>query len=209
MEGAAQVRELLAKRKVITECLFAKKEQLDELRTKVTAVPSPDWVLSLAENLTLTVRAPKDWAPGRPLHELGGHPPAPQFEQMRVGMLAELAEEFGHVSAATMFAAGEKRGADGEDAMNTSEVRGGDEEEEDEEEEEEEGDEEDGLSEGGEEEEEEERLAPPQQQLPPQPPPREEQAALEQAQAQASRPSRQVNINFLGGGDSDSEDDEE
>ena len=203
----AQVRELLAKRKVITECLFAKKEQLDELRTKVTAVPSPDWVLNLAENLTLTVRAPKDWAPGRPLHELGGHPPAPQFEQMRVGMLAELAEEFGHVSAATMFAAGEKRGADGEDAMNTSEVRGGDEEEE--EEEEEEGDEEDDLSEGGEEEEEEERLAPPQQQLPPQPPPREEQAALEQAQAQASRPSRQVNINFLGGGDSDSEDDEE
>jgi len=95
----AEARKLLASRRKISEFLFANKDRLDEIRNKVTTLPSSDWLLKLADNLTLTMRAPEGWVPGRPLHELGGHPPAPQFEQMRVGALAALADEFGHVSA--------------------------------------------------------------------------------------------------------------
>jgi len=61
----------------------------DELLRVHTArrIDSAAWPVELADLLTLTTYAPSAWAPSRLLHEFGGHPPAPQFEQMRAGKL--------------------------------------------------------------------------------------------------------------------------
>lgn len=83
-------KSLLQKRKAITEFLYQHAEELASIRKRTQAVPSIDWVLEFAENITPTLRAPDEWVPGRPLHDLCGHPPAPQFEQMRLGRLGQL-----------------------------------------------------------------------------------------------------------------------
>eukprot|EP00608_Synchroma_pusillum_P011761 CAMPEP_0198442054 /NCGR_PEP_ID=MMETSP1452-20131203/65112_1 /TAXON_ID=1181717 /ORGANISM="Synchroma pusillum, Strain CCMP3072" /LENGTH=210 /DNA_ID=CAMNT_0044162685 /DNA_START=18 /DNA_END=648 /DNA_ORIENTATION=+ len=46
-------------------------------------------VVELARAMTFTLAAPPGWAPGAPL--LGSHPPAPQAEQMRAGLLGRAA----------------------------------------------------------------------------------------------------------------------
>jgi hypothetical protein len=94
---SSDIRDLLARRKKISEYLFANQENLSALAQAGTH-PSLACVLELADNITMTLHAPQDWVPGRPLIDLGGHPPAPQFEQMRVGALALLHEEFGSQS---------------------------------------------------------------------------------------------------------------
>ena len=80
------VKALLDARKKINLFLWDKREQLEALQSS-KSVGCADWVIELAENLTMTARAPTHWAPPRPLHEFKGHPPAPQFEQMRAGWL--------------------------------------------------------------------------------------------------------------------------
>lgn len=88
------VRLLLSKRKRIQEFLFTQRDAINRTKRTREKIPT-DWVLDMAENITLTLRAPNDWTPGRPLFDLSGHPPAPQFEQMRVGVLAQLHEKYG------------------------------------------------------------------------------------------------------------------
>ena len=90
------LREYLSKRQRITDFLFQLSIEGD---LEKTTPSSFRWSIGFAASLSLTARAPQDWAPGRPLHSLGGHPPAPQFEQMRIGQLAQLSEEFGQVPA--------------------------------------------------------------------------------------------------------------
>ena len=87
---ANEIRELLLKRKRISEFLYKHADELSAIRQKTKILPSTDWVLGFAENITPTLRAPNGWVPGRPLHDLGGHPPAPQLEQMRLGLLGQL-----------------------------------------------------------------------------------------------------------------------
>jgi hypothetical protein len=48
-------------------------------------------ILHFANNITQTIRAPVDWAPGLPLC---GHPPAPLLEQMRAGVLERYNRQF-------------------------------------------------------------------------------------------------------------------
>lgn len=81
-----RVRSLLDCRKQIQSFLWEKREELQALRS-TKSVEDTDWVIELADNLTMSTRAPTHWAPPRPLHEFKGHPPAPQFEQMRAGWL--------------------------------------------------------------------------------------------------------------------------
>jgi len=90
------LREYLSKRQRISDFLYLSIEGGDLERTSQSSI---GWAIGFAASLSLTARAPQDWAPGRPLHSLGGHPPAPQFEQMRIGQLAQLSEEFGQVPA--------------------------------------------------------------------------------------------------------------
>ena len=56
-----------------------------------------DDVLKLAENITETSFAPAGWIPGAPL--INAHPPAPQVEQMRLGLLGALGVQLGLTSA--------------------------------------------------------------------------------------------------------------
>jgi hypothetical protein len=84
-----RVLSLLDQRKVLSDFLFDNKEELRRVHD-IKKVESSSWVLQLADNITLTTRAPASWAPSRPLHEFHGHPPAPQFEQMRAGKLEAL-----------------------------------------------------------------------------------------------------------------------
>ena len=88
MTGVArdEIKGLLDSRKNISMFLWDKREQLEALRS-TQIVDCVDWVMELADNLTMCARAPAHWAPPRPLHEFKGHPPAPQFEQMRAGWL--------------------------------------------------------------------------------------------------------------------------
>ena len=176
----SDVRDLLARRKKISEFLYANQQRLSELRDRAGARPSLACVLEFADNITMTLHAPQDWVPGRPLIDLGGHPPAPQFEQMRVGALALLHEEFGSQSVLSRDV------CENSEAMNSNmllveddEDRGDDDEEDDEDNEE--GDD-DGTA---------------------------AEAALKESfkapEVEAVHKSRQVNIDFFSG-DSDEED---
>ncbi len=83
------VLSLLSQRKEISNFLFEHNEELAHVK-QIRKIESSKWILELADNITLTTRAPSAWAPSRPLHEFRGHPPAPQFEQMRAGMLEKI-----------------------------------------------------------------------------------------------------------------------
>ena len=83
--------DLLEQRKVLSDFLFYHRDDLKRIQ-EIKRLEKSSWVLQLAENITLTTRAPKAWAPSRPLHEFHGHPPAPQFEQMRAGKLELLSK---------------------------------------------------------------------------------------------------------------------
>jgi len=187
---SSDIRDLLARRKKISEYLFANQENLSALAQAGTH-PSLACVLELADNITMTLHAPQDWVPGRPLIDLGGHPPAPQFEQMRVGALALLHEEFGSQSVLSRDV------CETSEAMNSNmllveedEDRNDDDDDDDEEEEEDE----DEDSEGA------ERIAAG-----------AAEAALKDSfkapEVAVVQKSRQVNIDFFtGGGDSDDDD---
>ena len=86
MSSEAEMKVILAKRREIGDFLHKHKEQLDRLRHE-KQIPNSNWVIEFAENITMAAKAPKHWAAPRPLHEFRGHPPAPQFEQMRAGKL--------------------------------------------------------------------------------------------------------------------------
>ena len=88
MESDTEMKAVLEKRKRIGDFLYEHKGQLDRLR-EGKKIPNSDWVIEFAENITMASKAPKHWAAPRPLHEFRGHPPAPQFEQMRAGKLEE------------------------------------------------------------------------------------------------------------------------
>lgn len=82
------MKDILDARKRISNFLFDHKDQLSALRSSKN-IPNSDWVIEFANNITMAAKAPKHWQAPRPLHEFRGHPPAPQFEQMRAGKLEE------------------------------------------------------------------------------------------------------------------------
>ena len=88
MSSKAEMKTILAKRREIGDFLYKHKGQLDRLRHD-KQIPNSDWLIEFADNITMAAKAPKHWAAPRPLHEFRGHPPAPQFEQMRAGKLEE------------------------------------------------------------------------------------------------------------------------
>ena len=79
----ARIEELLKTRKDITNFLRLKSNELNLLK-HCRAVPV-DYVLDFSRYTTFTLGAPEGWIPGMPL--IGGHPPAPQPDQMRDGVL--------------------------------------------------------------------------------------------------------------------------
>lgn len=92
MMNRGRVEALLERRKQLSDFLYEKKDDLQRVHSisNLDSSPGSAWVLQLADNITLATRAPTAWAPSRPLHDFHGHPPAPQFEQMRAGKLEAL-----------------------------------------------------------------------------------------------------------------------
>ncbi len=92
MMNRDRVEALLERRKQLSDFLYEKKDDLQRVHSisNLDSSPGSAWVLQLADNITLATRAPTAWAPSRPLHDFHGHPPAPQFEQMRAGKLEAL-----------------------------------------------------------------------------------------------------------------------
>ena len=78
-----RIEELLKTRKDISSFLRLKSKELHLLK-ECRAVPV-DYVLDFSRYTTFTLGAPEGWIPGMPL--IGGHPPAPQPDQMRDGVL--------------------------------------------------------------------------------------------------------------------------
>lgn len=78
-----KIEKLLATRKSITDFFRKRSEELHLIKESST-VPT-DYILEFARYTTFTLRAPQGWMPGMPL--IGGHPPAPQPDQMRDGIL--------------------------------------------------------------------------------------------------------------------------
>jgi hypothetical protein len=79
----ARIRELLTIRKDITSFFRKRSEELKSIK-ECRVVPT-DFILEFSRYTTFTLRAPEGWTPGMPL--IGGHPPAPQPDQMRDGVL--------------------------------------------------------------------------------------------------------------------------
>eukprot|EP01041_Mallomonas_annulata_P001501 gene1501-2896_t len=85
-----KIRGLLQIRKNITNTLRQYDEELEHVKN-VRKVKFAD-VIKYADYTSRTIRAPPHWQPGHPV--VGGHPPAPQAEQMRLGKLGELNGQF-------------------------------------------------------------------------------------------------------------------
>jgi hypothetical protein len=79
----ARIGELLTIRKDITSFFRKRSEELKAIK-ECRVVPT-DFILEFSRYTTFTLRAPEGWTPGMPL--IGGHPPAPQPDQMRDGVL--------------------------------------------------------------------------------------------------------------------------
>lgn len=79
----ARIGELLTIRKDITSFFRKRSEELKSIK-ECRVVPT-DFILEFSRYTTFTLRAPEGWTPGMPL--IGGHPPAPQPDQMRDGVL--------------------------------------------------------------------------------------------------------------------------
>jgi hypothetical protein len=79
----SRIEELLKTRKDISNFLRLKSQELLLLK-ECRAVPV-DYVLDFSRYTTFTLGAPEGWTPGMPL--IGAHPPAPQPDQMRDGVL--------------------------------------------------------------------------------------------------------------------------
>ena len=82
-DNRARIEQLLSVRKSITSFFREKSDELQSIR-ECRSVPI-DGILEFSRYTTFTLRAPESWAPGMPL--IGGHPPAPQPDQMRDGVL--------------------------------------------------------------------------------------------------------------------------
>jgi len=80
-----KIRKLLYIKRSISKCLRENQEELDHIRN-VRIVQACD-IIELADYISRTIKAPPLWKPGNPV--VGGHPPAPQPEQMRLGKLGE------------------------------------------------------------------------------------------------------------------------
>ena len=81
----SRIEKLLTIRKSITSFFRGKSDELQSIRECRTV--SIDCILEFAKYTTFTLRAPEGWTPGMPL--IGGHPPAPQPDQMRDGVLQQ------------------------------------------------------------------------------------------------------------------------
>jgi hypothetical protein len=79
----ARIGDLLTIRKDITSFFRKRSEELKSIK-ECRVVPT-DFILEFSRYTTFTLRAPEGWTPGMPL--IGGHPPAPQPDQMRDGVL--------------------------------------------------------------------------------------------------------------------------
>jgi hypothetical protein len=84
-----ELMSLLHAKKQIDRVLSENRVLLQSLRQE--RLSDTNSILSFANNITQTIRAPVDWAPGLPLC---GHPPAPLLEQMRAGVLQKYNLQF-------------------------------------------------------------------------------------------------------------------
>jgi hypothetical protein len=75
--------DLLALKSKIHEFLHYNKNELNDIKTS-NNVPF-EWVINYADNISLTLSAPKNWTPGFPL--INSHVPAPQLIEMRDGLM--------------------------------------------------------------------------------------------------------------------------
>lgn len=83
IERNARIEQLLSIRKKVTSFFRGKSDELQSI--KECRVISSDYILDFSRYTTFTLGAPEGWVPGMPL--IGGHPPAPQPDQMRDGVL--------------------------------------------------------------------------------------------------------------------------
>lgn len=81
----ATIRRLLEIRKNVTDTLQTYSEEL--IHIKNTESVSSEDIVDFSDYISRGLSAPNKWLPGNPL--VGGHPPAPQPEQMRIGMLGQ------------------------------------------------------------------------------------------------------------------------
>jgi hypothetical protein len=92
-----RIQSLLDMRGKLSDFLYDHKQELQNVHA-IRRLESSSWVIDLANSITLTTYAPTSWAPTRgALHTYSGHPPAPQFQQMRLGQL----EKFERMSQAS------------------------------------------------------------------------------------------------------------
>lgn len=85
-----RLKYLLSMKHSIYDKLSQHKGELDQIK-KAKAIDIND-LLQFSRNITLTSRAPNGWQPGFPLYN--SHPPAPQPEEMRAGVLAAYTEKY-------------------------------------------------------------------------------------------------------------------
>ena len=84
------VKNLFESKAKISSLLGSYKEELE--LTKKSKSLRIDWILHLADNITLTDTTLPSWTEGMPL--IKSHPPAPQPEEMRDSLLQEYHFEF-------------------------------------------------------------------------------------------------------------------
>ena len=82
-ERKETIKLLISKRENIRETLFSVRDQLNAVRELRSF--DLDTIMTVAQNISYSGHAPPGWVPGAPL--LKNHPPAPQPEEMRGGML--------------------------------------------------------------------------------------------------------------------------
>ena len=97
-EERSKLLRLYEAKKEISDVLYRHKKLLsmlsdEEIKNRRCTV---DDMLKFAHNITETSYATAGWRPGAPL--INSHPPAPQVEQMRIGLLGALGVQLGLTS---------------------------------------------------------------------------------------------------------------
>jgi len=90
VDKIARIQQLLSIRKNITSFFTERYEDLQSMKECHSI--STDNILEFARYTTFTLKAPEGWVPGMPL--IGGHPPAPQPDQMRDGALQRYNQQY-------------------------------------------------------------------------------------------------------------------
>ena len=85
MSDKERVKALLEVRKTISKTLLNLRYDLEAVRS--AELLSVSQILTCAENIQVSLKAPKDWKIGLPLYF--SHPPSASTEEMRRGKLAE------------------------------------------------------------------------------------------------------------------------